>query len=277
MGHRAVELHGRNGLRLMNLDIAIDANWVLGLMLAMTRVGAFVVATPQLGHLIPTSGKLGFTVGIAWFLTAPVTGEVTLARVIGLAVVNAAIGVLLGWLLGVMFYLFSVAGSLIDITTGTSIGMVLDPTLGEQGAAFSRFFQIAGLALFYALGGMALLVSTLVWSVRAVPLDGAANLSPGLADAATGLVGKLMVAGAEVAMPVLAILLLVEVVLGLASRFAPTANVFLLGMPAKTFIAISTAGMSVALFPEAIDGLMRLSRDTAVEVLNGLGAAPPPA
>ena len=60
-------------------------------------------------------------------------------------------------------------------------------------------------------------------------------------------------------------------VLGLAARFAPTANVFLLGLPAKVCLALAMSGMSVALFPEAITGLMDVSRQTAVEVLNGVG------
>jgi flagellar biosynthetic protein FliR len=255
----------------VNLDLAVDANWVLGLLLATTRVGAFVVAAPQLGSAIPTSAKLGFTVAIGWFLVGPVGGEVTLARLIGLAAVNAGVGVLLGWLLGVLFHMFAVAGSLIDVSAGTSIGAVLDPTRGDQGAVFSRFFQIAGLALFHALGGLALLVSVLAWSTRAVPLDGVATFTPAVADAAGGLVSRLMVAGTEVAMPVLAVLMMTELVLALAARFAPTANVFLLGLPAKTLLAITMAGMSVALFPEAVDGLLQLSRQTAIEVLNGIG------
>ncbi|MBW3551757.1 MAG: flagellar biosynthetic protein FliR, partial [Proteobacteria bacterium] len=113
---------------------------------------------------------------------------------------------------------------------------------------------------------------TLVWSVRAVPLGGAARFDAGaLAGAATSMTSKLMVAGLEVAMPVLAVMLLTELVLGLAARFAPTANVFLLGLPAKAYIAIVTASMSIALFPEAVEGLMDFSRQTAVEVLNGIG------
>lgn len=255
------------------LDLAIDANWVFGLLLATTRVGAFAVASPQLGSVIPTPAKLALTVSVGWFLAAPITGEVTVGRVVAMAIVNATIGAAMGWLVGVLFHMFAIAGTVIDATAGTSIASIIDPTRGEQGAVFSRLFQVGGLALFYALGGLGLLVSTLVWSVRAVPLGGAANLDGGgLANAATTLTGRVMVAGLEVALPVLAVLLLAELVLGLAARFAPTANVFLLGLPAKVFLALSMAGMSVALFPEAVDGLMGLSRQTAIEVLNGIGA-----
>lgn len=254
------------------LDVTINANWVLGLLLATTRVSAFAVASPQLGTVIPVQAKLAFAFAIGWFLAGPVTGVLTVERLIALAIINATIGVVMGWMVGVLFHMFSIAGTMIDTTSGTAIASVLDPTRGEQGAVFSRLFQVGGLAMFYALGGLSLLVSTLVWSVRAVPLGGSARFDGGaLAGAAVSMTSKVMVAGLEIAMPVLAVMLLAELVLGLAARFAPTANVFLLGLPAKTYIAIVTAAMSIALFPEAIQGLMDFSRQTAVEVLNGIG------
>lgn len=255
-----------------SIDLVLDAPWVVGLLLATTRVGAFAVASPQLGSVIPVPAKLAFAVSLGLFMTGPVTGDLTIERVVAMAVVNATVGVLMGWIVGVLFHMFAIAGTMIDATAGTSIASIIDPTRGEQGAVFSRLFQVGGLALFYALGGLGLLVSTLVWSVRAVPLAGSADLDGGaLAGAATTLTSRVLVAGLELAMPVLAVLLLTELVLGLAARFAPTANVFLLGLPAKVYLALAMSGMSVALFPEAMDGLLGLSRQTAIEVLNGIG------
>ena len=256
------------------LDVTIDANWVLGLMLATTRIGAFTIASPQLGAFVPGPAKLGFGVSMGFFLASSIPGEITISRLVALAAINATVGVILGWLLGVLFHLFAMAGAVIDVTSGTSVASVVDPTRGEQGAVFSRLFQVGGLALFHALGGLTLLVTVLAWSTRAVPLGGMADLDSGaLASAATSLTSKLMVASVEVALPVLAVLMVTELVFGLAARFAPTANVFLLGLPVKIFLAITTAGMSVALFPEAIDGLLQFSRQTAIEVLNGIGVA----
>lgn len=255
-------------------EITIAANWAMGLFLATIRVAAFTIAVPMLGQIVPTPAKIAFSVGLGWFLVVPVSGEVTLERLLALGVMNAGIGYLLGWMLGVLFFMFASAGTVIDTSAGTAIASVIDPTRGEQSAVFSRLFQIGGLALFHALGGLSLLATVLVWSTRAVPLDGTATFDGGaMANAAVELVDTLMISAVEIALPVLAVLLLTEVTLGLAARFAPTANVFLLGLPLKTFIALSVAAMSVALFPEAVDGLLQFSRGTAIELLNALGGA----
>ena len=110
-------------------------------MLATTRVGAFAVASPQLGAAIPTPAKLALTTAVGFFLVAPVTGELTLARIVAMAVVNAGMGMVMGWLLGALFHMFAVAGTIIDATAGTSIASIVDPTQASRGrpsAACSR-------------------------------------------------------------------------------------------------------------------------------------------
>jgi flagellar biosynthetic protein FliR len=70
-----------------------------------------------------------------------------------------------------------------------------------------------------------------------------------------------MVAGLELAAPVLGALVLAEVVLALAARLAPQANVFLLGLSVKVALTIALLGAALALFPgtarDAIDGAVR--------------------
>lgn len=254
----------------MNLDLAIDPGWAMGLLLAQLRIAAFTLAAPQLGRAVPTPGRLAFVLAMGLALTSPVDVS-SVPQLIGFGVVNAAIGALLGYVVGVLFHLFAIAGSMADLSAATSIASVLDPTRGEQGAVFSRIFQITGLTLFHVAGGLTLLVSTLGWSIRAVPLDGQMRLSSGLATLVMELVGTLMISGFELAVPIVAALFMIELTLGLASRFAPTANVFMLGMPVKVGVAMLVSLTSLAMFPQFVTALVDSTRDTVVDVLNGVG------
>lgn len=254
----------------MNLDLALDPGWAIGLLLAQLRVAAFVVAAPQVGSAVPLPGRLAFTLAMGLALTSPVAVVPDVPGLIALGLVNAVVGGTLGFIVGVAFQLFAVAGSLVDVTAATSIATVFDPTRGEQGAVFSRLFNIAGLTLFYVAGGLALLVGTLGWSLRAVPLDGSLALQPGISTVVLDLVQMLMVAGFELALPVLGALFLIEIVLGLASRFAPTANVFLLGMPAKVGVAMVVSITSVALFPAFMAGLLDTTERAVFDVLDAM-------
>jgi flagellar biosynthesis protein FliR len=251
------------------LDLSFDAAWGAGLILAIVRVGAFVVASP-LFISIPLPGRLLATVALAVFFAGPVE-SVALPALVVAAVSNAAVGFALGYLTGVILYLFTVAGNLIDTSSTLTAASVFDPSMGMQSAPFGRLFQMTALAVFYLTGGLEMVVRGLGLSVEAIALDGQVAVAGNLADVAVGLATRMTVAAVELALPVLTALFLAEVVMGLASRFAPQANIFLLGLPAKILVALSTAPIAFLLFGEAMDGALRVMRDTFVTTLRHLG------
>lgn len=254
------------------LDLALDARDLVGLLLALTRVGGFVVASPLLARVVPLPGRLAVVVTVGLFLASPPAATPTLFELLALAAGNAVVGLVLGFLTGVLFQLFAVAGGLVDLTSGLAVAALFDPTRGEQAAVFARLFSLLALALFFALGGLQLLVRGLALSVAALPLDAGLAPGPGLADTALELTSRLLLLGTELALPVLAALFLVEVVLGLASRLAPQANVFLLGIPAKLLLTLAVVSSSLLLFPGVLDGLTRAIGDTFADALRALGA-----
>jgi flagellar biosynthetic protein FliR len=255
------------------LHLSLDAAWATGLVLAITRVAAFVVASPLLARALPPVGRLGLALALGAFLATPVSAGLGLDQLLAAGVVNAALGVVLGFLTGLLFHLFAVAGSLVDLTSGLSAAVLFDPTRGEQISVFGRLFNLTALVILFLLDGFELIVRGLALSVEAVPLAGTLDPRAGLADLAVRLTGRLLLAGAELALPVLAALFLAEVVLGLAARFAPQANVFLLGMPLKILLALSLVSVALLLLPEAIHGLLETMRDTFVDALRVLTPA----
>ena len=254
------------------LDLNIDTGFATGLVLALTRVAAFTVASPVISKAIPTLGRMAFTIAVGFFLTEPVDTPENILLLVGLVVVNAVIGVVLGFLTGVVFQLFAVAGSLIDLSSGLSLAALYDPSQGQSSAVFSRLFNILALTIFVLVGGLHLLVRGLALSIEAVPLDGSVVASSGLVDLTLSLIAKMTIAAIEVSLPVLAALVLAELVLGLAGRFAPQANVMLLGIPAKLLLTVSLLSVTFLLFPESMSAVTAGVRDTFSDGLAALGA-----
>ncbi len=252
------------------LGLHLNVAWALGAVLAMTRVAAFMLATPTLAKLVPVPGRLAFVIVTSMFLATPVTGLATVPALAGQAVVNVVVGGALGFLTGLLFHLFTVAGGLVDITSSLSVASIFDPMSGERSAVFGRLFHLTALALFVIAGGLGVLVAGLAASVRAVPLDGVPHLGGWLAQLAVEVTARLMVVGLEVAFPVVAVLFLTDMVLGVAARFAPQANVFLVGLPLKVLVALATVSASVLIFPQAVDGYLTFVQDTFAQVLRGL-------
>jgi flagellar biosynthetic protein FliR len=268
VGHDAVAVDPDDGLTV-ELDLALDAHWATGYLLAMTRVAAFVVASPLLPRSIPVVGRAGFTmvVGLALTTTVP---DVGFGALLASMAVNVMVGLVLGYLTGIVLHVFTVAGDLLDVSSGLSVAAVFDPLTGDRGAVLGRMFPMAGLALFMAVGGLAVVARGLGVSVAAVPLDGSVRVHEDMIPFAIDVTARLLVAGIELALPAVAALFLTEVVLGLAARFAPQANVLMLGLPLKVLVLLVTAGMVVLLFPEAMAGVMETIERTTVDVMRGL-------
>jgi flagellar biosynthesis protein FliR len=255
----------------MPVSLAIDPAWAIGLVLAITRAAGFVVAAPTVSRAVPVPARMALVLTFGLFLTRPVTEVATLPELIGAGVVNAAMGAVLGFLTGLLFHVFTSAGALIDLSANLSVASVFDPTQGEQSAVVGRMFNLIGLALFVVAGGLGLLAAVLYWSVEAVPLGGIPRFDSDLAAFTISGTSRMMVVAAELALPVLGPLFLIEVALGVAARLAPQANVFLLGLPAKLLAAFALLGVSAALLPEATDGYTRFVTDTARAVLASMG------
>ncbi len=253
------------------VSLLLEPAAMAGLVLSMIRVGAFAVSSPIL-RAFPTTGRVAFSLAVGLALAEPALAAPSLSELVAAVAVNVTIGLVLGFLTGLVFYLFQVAGALVDITSGLNAGQVFEPITGTSNTVLSRGFMATAIVLWLVLGGDRLAVEGLAATVAAIPLDGSISLAPGLADVAVRISATMLRAAVELAMPALAALFLTEVGLGIATRFAPQANVFSLGLPGKLLAAMLSVGLVFAAFPSAVDGALDSTRDTIVTVIRGLGA-----
>ena len=248
-------------------ELMVDAGWIAGLLLAGIRAAVFVVASPIFGNAIPAVGRIALVLVLSYAFAEPVTVELTFGFLIVVAFTNAIVGAVLGFLTGLIFSLFIVAGGLIDFTSSLSAAQVFDPLTRSQSPVFGRFMNLTALALFFVLGGDHLLIAGMQTSFDAIGVTGAINLNGGLVEIGVELIGRMTIAAVELAMPALAALFVVEVLLGIASRFAPQANVFLIGLPAKVVTAFASITAVLLLVPETADGMLAIVRDTFRDAL----------
>lgn len=237
------------------MEVVVDPGWATGLALSSTRVAAFAVASPIYGRVVPLPGRIALVLVLGFFLTDSVPTP-DLGTLVGAGIANALVGAALGFLTGLLFYVFQVAGGLLDFSSGLSVSGVLDPMTGQREAIYGRTFGLVAGALFLALRGDQMLVAGLTRSVEAVPLVGMPSLDAGLAEMSVDLVGKMMLASVELAFPALAALFLVELAMGLATRMVPQINAFLVGLPAKILVSLLLVSLVALAAPSLMGGVM---------------------
>ena len=247
--------------------MVLDANVAIAFVLILCRTTAWTVALPAIGGRgISSFGRVALSLGLAMFLSTVGTTATVPNRTGGLiaaAFTEVLVGLTLGWFIKLALAGVEAAGVMIDFFGGFSSATILDPVTGQSAAVFARLHTVTlGLLLVVspALHG---LIRGFALSYRAVPLGAVPDFDTGVWSAVASATSNILVAAVAIAAPVLGALLLAEAGLALASRFVPQANVFFLGLPVKSLVAVSVVGASLTLVPAVLPRL--------VEIGNALG------
>jgi flagellar biosynthetic protein FliR len=140
------------------------------------------------------------------------------------------IGLTMGFAARVVFAAIEFAGELVGLQMGLNFASFFDPLSGTQVTAVSRFYGTTAAWLFVVMNGHLMLTAAVLGSFRAFPVS----------PEPLAFIGAVQpqVWGAEVfrlglwvSLPVVAMLILVNLVMGLVARVAPQMNIFSIGFP----------------------------------------------
>lgn len=172
----------------------------------------------------------------------------------GAVVLEIVTGLALGFLVYLVFAAVQSAGSLIDLFSGFQLAQGFDPQMMINGAQFTRFMQMAALALLFSSDGYQMVIGGLTGSFAALPLAGGLDLAQPV-QAMTGALTGMFLAAVQIAGPLLVVLFLADVGLGLLTRVAPALNAFSLGFPLKIFMTLALAGFLFLALPRIVSSL----------------------
>lgn len=240
--------------------MTLDPTLLAAFLLVLARTSAWVLTAPFMaGKALPGLAKLAFALSLSVFIAPTVQADKVPSDVVnfaGIALGQVLIGLALGWATGLFLHAFEMAGTMVDAQSGFSIGAIFDPISGAQVSIFGRFNQMLFLVLLFVTNAHLTLIGGFVRSFSALPADVFPVLGLAGPGAAGAAVSQLMVAALEIAAPVLGALFLTEVALAMASRFAPQANVFSVGLPLKVMVSFLAMGSALILLPRHLPGLL---------------------
>jgi flagellar biosynthesis protein FliR len=238
--------------------------------LALVRVSGMVVFTPLFSSAaLPARVKAGFVLATS-LLLAPLVARLPQARaelscpaLLG----EVAVGLVYGLTLALLNEMLLFAGQIVGLQFSFSLVNLLDPASEIQTPLMGKFFQLLGTLVVITAGLDRILLASLVRSFRVVPLGGCTlrqSTALGIVHAASGI----FLAALELAAPVLAATLLVEIAVSLLGKLSPQLPVMSLTVPLKTLTGYALLIGSLALWPRFIEarfsGLLDLAERLVV-------------
>lgn len=242
-------------------------------MVAMIRPGAAFIAAPMFGaNVVPVQLRLvlALAVGIPSAAMAnmalPAQGMISIPGFF-MILSEVVAGLALGFVIQIAFAAALVAGEAISNAMGLGFASMADPASGQASPAVGQFLSMLTMFLFLAADGHLALISIIAESYRTLP-PGTAWLSFSAIGSIVEFGGLAFSAGLSIALPVGFALVLVQLIMAMIARSAPTLNLFAVGMPAALMAGIALLGISLPIMADTISHALRLALDHA-QIIGG--------
>lgn len=175
---------------------------------------------------------------------------------------EAVVGLLLGYLLALPFWLFEAIGFIVDNQRGANMAAMLNPLTGSESSPLGLLMNMAFITIYIALGGMQVLLGVVYDSYKLWdPLQFWPHFGEGFADLVFPQLNRMLAHCLLLAAPAMLVMLLSELSLALVSRFAPQLQVFFLAMPIKSALGIFILAISSGTLFEIARGQIEDSRE----------------
>jgi flagellar biosynthetic protein FliR len=238
------------------MTVSISGGQGALLFLVMLRCSGLVFTAPIFGHhSVPMLVKFGISAALTVALVKGAGASAGTAPLLMAAPIELVIGLCLGFILTMGFEAIELAGRVISIQLGLSLGAIFSPTEQDSSTAIDPFFSVLAGLIFLALGLHLAVVQTLAHSFIAYPIGGGWPADLPVLGANT--IALALELGARDALPVALVLLLVELSVALLARAIPQINVFIFGLPLKMFAGVAILAMAM---PSLVSGASAIYR-----------------
>jgi flagellar biosynthesis protein FliR len=222
---------------MISLSEAQIMAWLLPVLWPFVRVLALFSSMPVIGQRnVPIRVRIALAffiaIGVAGTAAPTVAASVPLdsPAAILLVVQQVLIGLSLGFAVRIIFTAIEFAGEVIGLQMGLNFAGFFDPATAQQATATSSLFSTMVAFLFIAMNGHLLVIDAVVQSLAAFPVspEPFAFLRAVRPETWGAEIFRL---GLWIALPLIAMLLFVNMMLGIIARVAPQISIFSVGFP----------------------------------------------
>ena len=228
-------------------------------LLILVRVSTFVYLAPFYGMKgVPNQVKIGlsFFVSVLLFhVTAP--HEALIYNTVwGYAMIvakEALTGLLLGFGVSICTSIVSFAGRIIDMETGLSMTNLMDPTTKEMSSMTGVFYQYMVTLILMVSGMHRYLLQALAETYILIPVNGAVFHTDKLLVTMLTFLKDYITIGFRICLPVFAVMLLLNAILGIMAKVSPQMNMFAVGLQLKVLVGLCVLFVTVRMLPGVAD------------------------
>ncbi len=249
----------------------LPAGLLFSFLLALARVSGVIAFLPMPGlrnapdmTRVVVALSLTLCLAPAWpAASSEIPGLITLTFWM---LSEGAFGLMIGLIMSVVVESFQMGAQVLGLQAGFSYASTVDPGSQADSTVLQVFAQLLASSLFFGLGLHRELIALLAHSFTTIKPG---TFVPTLATAKViiDFAGVIFSTGLRVAFPVVALLLLVDISLGLLARIQAQLQLITLAFPAKMLAAVAFLGATLWVMPSVAESAFHKALEAAIQVV----------
>lgn len=155
------------------------------------------------------------------------------------------IGLAMGFTMRLIFAAFEFAGNFIGLQMGLGFATLMDPQNGAQSPVMGSFLTLITTLAFLATNGHLMMIAALGESFRYFPILPGQGIDTHAWRLIVAWGGSIFTIGTILALPIIAVILVVNIALAVLSKVSPQLNIFVIGFP--LLLGLGLWGLSLLL------------------------------
>ncbi len=176
------------------------------------------------------------------------------------------IGLTSGFILQLVFAMVVFAGQAIALSMGLGFSTMVDPENGQQVPVIAQLYTVTTTLIFISLNGHLLLIQMLSDSFKTLPI-GFEGIDKAGIWSILEWSSQIFAGGLLLAMPLVAGLLLVNVIFGVAARAAPQLQIFSVGFPVTLMLGLMLVWKTLPDMMDQFSGILTEAYDLIGQLL----------
>lgn len=245
-------------------------------LLILVRITGFIYAAPFFGmNNTPARVKigLGFFISLLLYHTSVPHAALAYQTVWGFGTIvmkEAITGLLIGFGAQLCTTVVTFSGMMVDMNIGLSMVSLMDPTTKQNASITGTYLQYTTMLMLLVSGMYQYLLMAFFDTYRLIPINGAVFHSDSLLAGLIKFMSEYIIIGFRICLPVFAVIMMLNAVLGILAKVAPQMNMFAVGIQLKILVGLMTLFFTTVMLPGVADFIFQEMKVMVTRIVEGM-------
>lgn len=244
-------------------------------LLVFVRITCFVYIAPFFSMSnTPRNVRiiLSFFISVLLYHVVP-RPDIIYQTLVGYATIvlkEAVTGLIIGFAANLCTTIVSFAGHIADMEMGLSMASLMDPAT-KQSTTITGIYYNYMITLMLIITGMhRYLIRAIAETFTLIPVNGVILKSETLLASALEFMANYIIVGFRICLPIFAVMLILNAVLGILAKVSPQLNMFAIGIQMKVLVGLCILFLTAAMLPGAANFIFEQMRRTIVSFVEAM-------